>query len=67
MYINILRCFFRRFKFFGKFLFENIFIFKFFKDWIRYVIKEDYNVIVRNVDKEKCNNNYIMWNFVKLS
>lgn len=67
MYINTLRRFFRRFKFLGKSLLENISTLKSPKDWIRYVTKEDYNAIVRNVDKEKCNNNYIMWNFAKLS
>lgn len=67
MFINILRRFFCCFKFLEIFLLEYIGILKFLCDWIKYVIKEDYNVVIRNVDKEKCNNNYIMWNFVKLS
>lgn len=67
MYINTLRRFFRRFKFLGKSLLEHIGTLKSPRDWIKYVTKEDYNAIVRNVDKEKCNNNYIMWNFAKLS
>lgn len=67
MYINTLRRFFRRFKFLGKSLLENISTLKSPRDWIKYVTKEDYNAVIRNVDKEKCNNNYIMWNFAKLS
>lgn len=67
MYINTLRRFFRRFKFLGKSLLEHIGTLKSPRDWIKYVTKEDFNAIVRNVDKEKCNNNFIMWNFAKLS
>lgn len=67
MFINTLRRFFRRFKFLGKSLLEHIGTLKHPREWIKYVTKEDYNAIIRNVDKEKCNNNYIMWNFAKLS
>lgn len=67
MFINTLRRFFRRFKFLGTSLLEHIGTLKSPRDWIKYVTKEDYNAVIRNVDKEKCNNNYIMWNFAKLS
>lgn len=67
MYINTVRRFFRRFKFRNKSLLENIATLKSPRDWVKYVTKEDFNAVVRNVDKEKCNNNFIMWNFAKLS
>lgn len=67
MFINTLRRFFRRFKFLETSLLEHIGTLKSPRDWIKYVTKEDYNAVIRNVDKEKCNNNYIMWNFAKLS
>lgn len=67
MYINTVRRFFRRFKFLGTSLLENIATLKSPRDWMKYVTKEDYNAVVRNVDKERCNNNFIMWNFAKLS
>lgn len=67
MYINTVRRFFRRFKFLGKALLENIATLKSPRDWVKYVTKEDHGAIVRNVDREKCNNNFIMWNFAKLS
>ena len=67
MFINTVRRFFRRFKFLGTSLLENIATLKSPRDWIKYVTKEDYHAVIRNVDREKCNNNYIMWNFAKLS
>lgn len=67
MYINTLRRFFRRFKYLGTSLLEHIGTLRSPREWIKYVTKEDHNAIIRNVDKEKCNNNYIMWNFAKLS
>lgn len=67
MFINTLRRFFRRFKFLGTSLLEDIETAKRPRDWIKYVTKEDKDAVIRNVDKEKCHNNYIMWNFAKLS
>lgn len=66
MYVNTLRLFFRRFKYDGISLLRKIGTIRSPKDWIRYITKEDYNAVVRNVDKETCNDNYIMWNFAKL-
>lgn len=67
MYINTLRRFFRRFKFKGTSLLEHIATVRSPKEWKKYCTKEDYNAIIRNVDSEKAHNNYIMWNFAKLS
>lgn len=67
MYLNTLRRFFRRFRLLGNTLLNNIATLRSPRDWIRYITKEDKNAVVRNVDKERCHNNYIMWNFAKLS
>lgn len=40
---------------------------KLFKFYMCYIMKEDYNVVVYNIDKEFLNDNYIMFNFVKQS
>lgn len=67
MYINIFRRFFRRFKYNGVSILGKIAIVRNVNKWVKYITKEDYNVVVRSRDKESCYNNYIMWNFAKFS
>lgn len=67
MYINTLRRFFNRFKYNGVSILGNIATVRNVNKWVKYITKEDHNAVVRNRDKEACHNNYIMWNFAKLS
>lgn len=67
MYINTLRRFFRRFKYNGVSILGKIATVRNVNKWVKYITKEDHNAVVRSRDKESCHNNYIMWNFAKLS